>query len=334
MTALLNPIGIGTVPFDHTGDEARSGFTKILTAHQAFIAAAGRRATQPGTYGITTSGGSSQTVLNDATQNWTPNQFFGLTLTIQSGAPPILINGILTAQSNNGYSRAVLSNTATSITAASPFPFNIDNGATYEVSPGIVNVGSDGFATSAGATGPNTLIDTKQGWTANQWQGFAVTLFGGAFAGLSFPIASNTVSALTLVGSGALTGPIAAGTPYVIGPLTLAMNDFTHTISATPGNAQNDYNAGGLFVPGVDCVLLNAPGGNALFTGWNATGVPDRWRVLLIETSLNNQLWFTDKSGLSLPANIFQTSGNGGQIIDKGAMGIIMNIAGVGWMFS
>lgn len=330
MTALLNPIGIGTVPFDHTGDEPRAGFTKIINAHAAFIAAIGKRATLPGTYGTTTSGGVSQTVLNDTTQNWTPNQFFSQTLTIQSGTPPS-VGPPIAATSNYGYSRPILSNTSNSITVGTPFPFNIDNGATYEVSPGVVNLGSDGYATSAGSTGPNTLIDAKQAWTANQWQGFAATMFGGAFAGLSFPIASNTNNTLTLIGSPGAA--IAAGTPYAIGPLTLSMNDFSHSISVSPGSTQNDYNGGGLFLPGVDCVFVAAASGGSTFTGWDATGVPDRWRVMLIETSLANQLLFSDKSALSASTNWFQTPGNGGELIDMGGMGIIMKIAGVGWRF-
>ena len=138
VTSALNPLGIGTVAGDETGDEPRAGFTKIKADHSTLLFTITRRQTLAGTFGVTSSTGSG-TLLNDTTQAWTANQFAGQTLTILSG-------GLA------GYSGVIASNTATSVTLWWRCRAHITSAMAAQISPSITNAGSDGFATTAGGT--------------------------------------------------------------------------------------------------------------------------------------------------------------------------------------
>lgn len=238
MTSALDPINIGTLPGDGTGDVPRAGFTKIKSNDGIFLSAVGNRQTLPGTFG-TTSATGSVTVINDSTQAWATNQFAGQTLTLVTSALA-------------GYSKPIASNTATSITTSAAFLSVVGSGVGYIVSPGVVNAGSDGFATTAGGTAPSTVVDANQAWTTNQWAGQNVTLLAGLFAGQHIQIASNTATALTLVP--ALASAIVAGTPYVIGPaaaVSVPQTAAEVTASIAPANmlyGENDVRRYGISV--------------------------------------------------------------------------------------
>jgi hypothetical protein len=292
-TTAFNPIAIGATVNDGTGDEPRAGFTKIKSDHSNLLASVSRRQTLPGTFGVTSSAGSS-TVLNDSTQGWTVNQFAGQTLTILTGTLA-------------GYSGTIASNTATSITVSSAFGSAIGSGVGYQVSPAVLTAGSDGYATTAGGTGPSTIVDANQSWTTNQWAGQGVTLLAGTYAGQTSPIVSNTANTLTLAVSFATA--IAAGTPYAIGPLPI-INNFSSTVSASIAASQNNYAPAG-WGPGIDRLRITPTAASVSLSGLLATGVADGAQVLLRNTDTSNtySLTLLHESGSSSAANQFQLPG-------------------------
>jgi hypothetical protein len=300
MTSALNPIAIGTTPGDNTGDAARSGMIKVKSDHSTFLASIGRRPTKPGTFGVTSSAGST-TVLNDTTQAWAVNQFAGQTLDILTGSQPV--SGSPT--SNLSYGGTIASNTATSITLSAALPFAIGSGVGYQVPPVTLNAGSDGSATTAGGTGPSTLVDAAQAWTVNQWEGQGVTLLAGAYAGQSSPIISNTATALTL--AVAFANAIAAGTPYAIGPLPL-INNFSSTLPATLATSTNNLAVAG-WGPGIDRLRLAAASGGSTLTGLVSTGFADGAPVVLRNTSSTDIITLDHLNGGSAAANQFSLPG-------------------------
>ncbi len=298
MTTALNPIAIGTTPGDGTGDIPRAGFTKVKSDHAHFLSAIGYRATNPGTFGVSSSAGST-TVLNDATNSWNTSangglgQFAGQTLTLLTGA-------------NAGDSQTIQSNTSNSITVSTAFGAVIASGVGYQISPTVVNAGSDGFANLAGSTNPGSIIDGNQSWTANQWTDFGVTLLAGPYAGQTFGIKSNIGNTLVLRTN--LSTAIAAGTPYVIGALPLTGN-FNSVVSAALSANQNDYAPTG-WGPSVNKLKLN-PSAGVQITGLSATGFADGARVLLEnrDTTITNNITLLHASSSSASANQFLLPG-------------------------
>jgi hypothetical protein len=315
-TTAFNPIAIGSTVNDGTGDEPRAGFTKIKSDHSNLLASVARRQTLPGTFGVTSSAGST-TVLNDTTQAWATNQFAGQTLTILTGTLA-------------GVSEPIASNTANSITVSSAFGSAIGSGVGYQVSPAILTAGSDGFATTAGGTGPSTLVDANQAWTTNEWAGQGVTLLAGAFAGQTSPIVSNTATALTL--SINFASAIAAGTPYAIGPLPV-INNFSSTVSASLAAAQNNYSPTG-WGPGIDRLKITPTAAGVQLSGLLATGIADGAQVLLRNTDATNtyNLTLLHESGSSSAANQFQLPGAASFVLPPfaGCM-LVYDLASTAW---
>lgn len=126
-------------------------------------------------------------------KNWTTDQFKNYYLQITSGA-------------NNRQTRLISSNTANTITVASPFGSQIASGDAYSINS------ITGSANSAGTS--SLLNDTLPGWTANQWVGFALKMNGGTNAGQTRPISANTTNSITV--SPAFSNAIASGDSYQI----------------------------------------------------------------------------------------------------------------------
>jgi len=296
-TAALNAVNIGSIPNDNTGDEPRAGFTKIKIESSHFLSAVGRRQTLPGTFGVTTSG-TSQTVMGDTSQNWQAGQFAGQTLTILTGV-------------NAGYSGTIVGNTggvgSSTLTISNPIngSNNIGVGVGYQITPAIMNGGSDGFATALGGTSPSTVIDSNQAWSSNEWASFGVTFLAGNFAGQTSPIISNSATVLTL--AVAFANAIAAGTPYVIGALPVSSN-FASTILVTLSASQNDWSPTN-FGPGIDRIRVNVSTSGLSVTGLNAAGFADGAPVILRNTNANNTLALPHLSASSQPANQFALPG-------------------------
>jgi hypothetical protein len=228
-----NPIKTGTTPLDATGDAGRVALTKVNDDMVAVYSALGGRATTPGCVGISSTTGTTTTLV-DSTQTWATNQFFGQYVTITTGSLPTSSGGVTTATSNLGYSALIASNTSTTLTFAT-LPYATSLGCGYEISPVPATAYTDGLATSVGGTAPSTIVDGTKSWTTNAWAGYQVTPMGGPYAGKAFPIASNTATTLTLNSN--LTTAIAAGTPYVIGTRSgLVRQKITAGTSATIAN--------------------------------------------------------------------------------------------------
>jgi hypothetical protein len=138
-----------------------------------------------------------------------------MTLMVTTGAPPIVSGGAVMPQSNVGYTSPIYQNTVHTITLVNSLPFTIAANTGYQVLQ-APTAASDGETTTVGGTTPSTLVDATKTWTSNQWQGYQVTLLGGAYAGQSAPIASNTTSG-TLTLSTVFPTAISPATPYIIG---------------------------------------------------------------------------------------------------------------------
>ena len=124
----------------------------------------------------TSSTAGTVTTLTDSTQSWTTNQWSGYNLYIYSGT------GL-------GQTAAITSNTATTLTF-STVSVAPDATSQYEI------LGYDvGIAT--GAT-YNTISDSTNSWTTNQYANFGVRILYGTGAGQMRQIQSNTATALTL----------------------------------------------------------------------------------------------------------------------------------------
>ena len=227
-TTVFNPINLGTTPGDDTGDPAKVGMIKVKADLGGLVAGLTRRSTTTGVYGVTSPAGTT-TVLNDTSQNWAVSQFAGQSLSILTG--PLA-----------GFVEPIASNTATSITVSSAFGSAIGSGVGYQIAETPL-ANADGYATSAGGTGPATLTDANKTWTQNQWEGFTAHFLSGAYAGQHLQIVSNNSNTLRFVES--LNPGIAAGTAYAIGSVVpnldpeLALRSIqgppTSDLLATPG---------------------------------------------------------------------------------------------------
>jgi hypothetical protein len=229
----LNPVNIGTAPFNGTGDAARVGITKVSEDIGNIVAGLARRATTNGVFGTTTSAGTAFQVI-DGNQTFGGSQFNGMSVMITTGSLPLVSGGVITATSNLGYESLITGTTAHTLSVAG-FPFATTLGTGYQILQTPASA-SDGMTTQVGSNA-STVIDSTKAWTSNQWQGYQLTLLGGAYAGQSMPIASNTTSgSMTL--SVALPGTTDTGTPYVIGSRPLAANQYLAagtTVTVSPG---------------------------------------------------------------------------------------------------
>ena len=135
-----------------------------------------------------TATGGTTTTLIDATQGidhaaWSVNEWAGYWMYIESGT------GV-------GQLRQILSNTATTLTWATA-------GTVPDDTSQYMIVGFDaGTATSATST---TLTDSTEAWPVNRWSNYAVRILSGTGAGQVVAIASNTATALTIVGNWQVT---------------------------------------------------------------------------------------------------------------------------------
>lgn len=163
----------------------------VLPATQNIFTAAGtdcsiERTTENATYwyrGIS-SASSTTTTLVDASLGvdraaWKVNQWAGYWVYIYSGT-------------GAGQIRQIASNTSTTLT------WNTAGTAPTATSRYFI-IGFDaGTATSGAAT---TITDSTKSWAVNRWSNYAVRILAGTGAGQIRPIASNTATALTIVGS-------------------------------------------------------------------------------------------------------------------------------------
>ena len=232
----LNPVNLGTQASTATGDPARVAIAKLSEDTGSLMAGIGGRTTTTGTFGTTTAAGGDAKTFIDVTQAWTGNQFAGQTLIVTTGALPIVSGGAVLPQSNVGYSGVISSNTAHTIVLGNPgLPFTVALGTGYQVLQTPATE-SDGLTTQLGSNA-STVIDASKTWTANQWEGYQMTLLGGAYAGSSRPIASNTTGG-TVTLSAPLPGTTVAGTPYVIGNRPTAPVQYLGagtTVTVNPG---------------------------------------------------------------------------------------------------
>lgn len=163
----------------------------ILPATQNIFTAAGtdcslERTTENATYwfrGIA-SASSTTTTLVDASLGvdraaWRVNQWAGYWVYIYSGT-------------GAGQIRQIASNTSTTLT------WNTAGTAPTATSRYFILGFDAGTATSGAAT---TITDSTKSWAVNRWSNYAVRILAGTGAGQIRPIASNTATALTIVGS-------------------------------------------------------------------------------------------------------------------------------------
>jgi len=128
------------------------------------------------------------TTLVDSSQGvdyaaWDVNQWVGYWVYIESGT------GV-------GQIRQISGNTATTLTWATPGTAP-DSTSQYSI------LGFDaGITTSATST---TLTDSTESWPVNRWANYAVRILSGTGAGQVVAIASNTATALTIVGNWEVT---------------------------------------------------------------------------------------------------------------------------------
>ena len=131
-----------------------------------------------------TATGGTTTTLIDASMGvdrkaWDTNEWAGYWVYLYSGT-------------GEGQIRQISSNTGTTLTwlTAGTAPTATTR---YQI------VGFDaGTATSGGAS---TLTDSTKSWGVNRWANYAVRILAGSGAGQVLPIASNTATALTVVGA-------------------------------------------------------------------------------------------------------------------------------------
>lgn len=163
----------------------------VLPATQNIFTAAGtdgsiERTTENAAYwyrGIA-SASSTTTTLVDASLGvdraaWRVNQWAGYWVYIYSGT-------------GAGQIRQIASNTSTTLTWSTA-------GTAPTATSRYFILGFDaGTATSGAAT---TITDSTKSWAVNRWSNYAVRILAGTGAGQIRPIASNTATALTIVGS-------------------------------------------------------------------------------------------------------------------------------------
>jgi hypothetical protein len=114
---------------------------------------------------------------------WPTNKWAGYWVYIYSGT-------------GAGQIRQIASNTGTTLTWSTA-------GTTPTVTSRYMIIGFDaGTATSGAST---TITDSTKSWESNRWKNYVVRIMAGTGAGQYRPIASNTSTALTVVGSWATT---------------------------------------------------------------------------------------------------------------------------------
>lgn len=110
---------------------------------------------------------------------WTTNQWAGYWVYIFSGT-------------GAGQIRQILSNTTTTLTWSSA-------GTAPDSTSRYMILGFDAGTATAGAA--TSITDSAKSWAVNRWANYAVRILAGTGAGQIRPIASNTSTALTIVGS-------------------------------------------------------------------------------------------------------------------------------------
>jgi hypothetical protein len=110
---------------------------------------------------------------------WTINQWAGYWVYIFSGT-------------GAGQIRQIASNTSTTLTWSS-------TGTAPNSSSRYMILGFDAGTASAGAS--TTITDSTKSWVVNRWANYSVRILAGTGAGQIRPIASNTSTALTIVGT-------------------------------------------------------------------------------------------------------------------------------------
>jgi hypothetical protein len=128
--------------------------------------------------------GGSTTTLIDASHgvdvaNWKTNQWKDYWVYIYSG------NGA-------GQIRQIASNTANTLTWATA-------GTAPTATSRYFIIGFDAGTATSGAT--STITDSTKSWQVNRWRNYVVRILAGTGAGQFKPIASNTSTALTIIGS-------------------------------------------------------------------------------------------------------------------------------------
>jgi hypothetical protein len=159
--------------------------------------------------------GGTTTTLIDASMGvdrkaWDTNKWAGYWVHFYSGT-------------GEGQIRQISSNTGTTLTW-------LTTGTAPTATTRYHIVGFDaGTATSGGAS---TLTDSTKSWGVNRWANYAVRILAGAGAGQVLPIASNTATALTVVGAWA-TNPDSTSVYAIQGDPDKSYL-FTGGIAATP----------------------------------------------------------------------------------------------------
>ena len=118
-------------------------------------------------------------------------------------------------------------------------------------------------STSTGSNSTNTLTDTTQNWTTNQWAGWTMVITGGTGAGQNATVVSNTNNQLTISGSWS-TNPDNTST-YAVGfsvPTGIAPGPNNTIYVADEPGGYTGGDPGGIFQVNVNI----SPGGNGLQT--------------------------------------------------------------------
>jgi len=110
---------------------------------------------------------------------WTTNQWVGYWVYIFSGT-------------GDGQIRQILSNTSTTLTWSSV-------GTAPDSTSRYFIIGFDAGIASSGAS--TSITDSTKSWTVNRWTNYSVRILAGTGAGQIRPIASNTATALTIMGT-------------------------------------------------------------------------------------------------------------------------------------
>jgi hypothetical protein len=128
--------------------------------------------------------GGSTTTLIDASRGvdvvaWKTNQWAGYWVHIFSGT-------------GAGQIRQIASNTGTTLTWATA-------GTAPDATSRFMIIGFDAGTATAGAA--TTLTDSTKAWATNRWANYAIRILSGTGAGQVRAIASNTATALTVIGA-------------------------------------------------------------------------------------------------------------------------------------
>lgn len=162
----------------------------ILPAMQGIFSAAGtdcsvERTTENSSIwerGIAT-GGSTTTLIDDShgvdVASWKINQWANYWVYIYSGV-------------GAGQIRQIASNTATTLTWATV-------GTAPTSTSRYLIIGFDAGTATAGTS--TTITDSTKSWAVDRWKNYAVRILAGTGAGQIRPIASNTSTAITIVGN-------------------------------------------------------------------------------------------------------------------------------------